>query len=68
MKIFKNFWKEKKREMTVEAFDTIVEDKLENHKQELAIAAGVAAGLVILGCLHMRHSSKQPQTIIYIVK
>ena len=27
MKIFKNFVKEKKREMTVEAFDTIVDNK-----------------------------------------
>jgi hypothetical protein len=68
MKVFKNFWKEKKREMTVEAFDTIVENKLENNKREIAIAAGVAAGLVILGCLYMRHSSKQSQTVIYIIK
>ena len=68
MKVFKNFWKEKKREMTVEAFDTIVENKLENNKREIAISAGVAAGLVILGCLYMRHSSKQPQTVIYIIK
>lgn len=68
MKFFKDFFNSKKREMTIEAFDTIVEDKLENHKQEIAIAAGVAAGLVVLGCLYMRHSSKQPQTVIYIIK
>ena len=68
MKTIKEFFANKKREMTVEAFDTIVENKLENNKREIAIAAGVAVGLVILGCLHMRHSSKQPQTVIYIIK
>lgn len=67
-KIFKNFLKEKKREMTVEAFDTIVENKIETYKTEIAIAAGVAVGLVVLGCLHMRHSSRQPQTVVYVIK
>ncbi len=66
--IFKNFIKEKKREITVEAFDTIVEEKIENNKKEIAIAAGVAVGLVVLGCLHMRHSSRQAQTVIYVIK
>ncbi len=74
MKIFKNFLKEKKREMTVEAFDTIVDDKKEkviefvkDNKMELAVGAGVMAGLVVLGCLKMRHSSNNSETVVIII-
>ena len=74
MKIFKNFLKEKKREMTVDAFDTIVDNKKEkvvefikNNKMELAVGAGVMAGLIVLGCLKMRHSSNNPETVVIIV-
>lgn len=74
MKIFKNFVKEKKREMTVEAFDTIVDNKkekvvefIQNNKMEIAVGAGVMAGLLILGCVKMRHSSNNPETVVVIV-
>lgn len=74
MKIFKNFLKEKKREMTVEAFDTIVDNKKEkvlefikDNKIELAVGAGVMAGLVVLGCLKMRHSSNNSETVVIII-
>ena len=53
MKIFKNFLKEKKREMTVDAFDTIVDNKKEkvvefikDNKMELAVGAALMAGLL----------------------
>lgn len=74
MKIFKNFLKEKKREMTVEAFDTIMDNKKEkvfefvkDNKIELAVGAGVMAGLVVLGCLKMRHSSNNSETVVIII-
>lgn len=74
MKIFKNFLKEKKREMTVEVFDTIVDNKKEkvlefikDNKIELAVGAGVMAGLVVLGCLKMRHSSNNSETVVIII-
>lgn len=74
MKIFKNFVKEKKREMTVEAFDTIVDNKkeklvefIQDNKMEIAVGAGVMAGLLILGCLKMRHSSNNPETVVVII-
>lgn len=74
MKIFKNFVKEKKREMTVEAFDTIVDNKKEkvlefikDNKIELAVGAGVMAGLIVLGCLKMRHSSNNSETVVIII-
>ena len=74
MKIFKNFLKEKKREMTVEAFDTIVDNKKEkvlefikDNKIELAVGAGVMAGLIVLGCLKMRHSSNNSETVVIII-
>lgn len=74
MKIFKNFVKEKKREMTVEAFDTIIDNKKEkvfefvkDNKIELAVGAGVMAGLIVLGCLKMRHSSNNSETVVIII-
>ena len=74
MKIFKNFVKEKKREMTVEAFDTIVDNKkeklvefIQDNKMEIAVGAGVMAGLLILGCVKMRHSSHNPETVVVII-
>lgn len=74
MKIFKNFLKEKKREMTVEAFDTIIDNKKEkvfefikDNKIELAVGAGVMAGLIVLGCLKMRHSSNNSETVVIII-
>lgn len=75
MKVFKDFLNKKKKDLTVEAFDNIMDDKKEKvkdiiieHKTEVAFAAGVAAGLLVLGCLNMRHSSRQPQTVIYVIK
>lgn len=74
MKIFKNFLKEKKREMTVEAFDTIMDNKKEkvfefikDNKIELAVGAGVMAGLIVLGYLKMRHSSNNSETVVIII-
>ena len=74
MKIFKNFLKEKKREMTVDAFDTIVDNKKEkvvefikDNKMELAVGAGVMAGLIVLGCTKMRHSSNNQETVVIII-
>ena len=73
MKIFKNFLKDKKQKMTVDAFDTIVDNKKEkvvefikDNKMELAVGAGVMAGLIILGCLKMRHSSNNPEIVVII--
>ena len=73
MKIFKNFLKEKKQKMTVDAFDTIVDNKKEkvvefikDNKMELAVGAGVMAGLIVLGCLKMRHSSNSPEIVVII--
>lgn len=73
MKIFKNFLKEKKQKMTVDAFDTIVDNKKEkviefvkDNKMEVAVGAGVMAGLIVLGCLKMRHSSNNPEIVIII--
>ena len=74
MKIFKDLLNEKKREMTVDAFDTIVNNKKEkvfefvqDNKMELAVGAGVMAGLLILGCVKMRHSSNNPETVVVII-
>ena len=74
MKIFKDLLNEKKREMTVDAFDTIVNNKKEKvvefiqyNKMELAVGAGVMAGLLILGCVKMRHSSNNPETVVFII-
>ena len=74
MKIFKNFLKEKKQKMTVDAFDTIVDNKKEkvlefvkDNKMELAVGAGVMAGLLILGCMKMRHSSNNSETFVIII-
>ena len=74
MKIFKNFLKEKKREMTVDAFDTIVDNKKEkvvefvkDNKMELVVGAGVMAGLIVLGCIKMRHSSNNPETVVIVI-
>lgn len=74
MKIFKKFLDNKKREMTVEAFDTIVETKKEeistvirDNKREIAIGVGLMAGLLVLGCLKMRHSSNNPETIVIVI-
>ena len=73
MKIFKNFLKEKKEKMTVDAFDTIMDNKKEkvvdfikNNKMEIAVGAGVMAGLIVLGCLKMRHSSNNPEIVVII--
>lgn len=71
MKRFKDFFNRKKKDLTVEAFDNIMNDKKEKvkdilveHKTEVAFAAGVAAGLLVLGCASkMRHSSSSPQMI-----
>lgn len=74
MKIIRDFLDKKKREMTLEAFDVIVDDKKEelgaivrNNKREVAIMAGVAVGLVVLGCLKMRHSSNNPETVVVVI-
>lgn len=74
MKIFKKFLDNKKREMTVEAFDTIVETKKEeigtvirDNKREIVIGVGLMAGLLVLGCLKMRHSSNNPETVVIII-
>lgn len=60
--------------MTVEAFDTIMDNKKEkvlefikDNKIELAVGAGVMAGLVVLGCLKMRHSSNNSETVVIII-
>ena len=74
MKMFKDLLNEKKREMTVDAFDTIVNNKkekvvefIQDNKMELAVGAGVLAGLLILGCVKMRHSSNNPETVEFII-
>lgn len=74
MKIIKNFLNNKKREMTVEAFDTIVETKKEelgtvirDNKREITIGVGLMAGLLVLGCLKMRHSSNNPETVVIVI-
>ena len=74
MKIFKDLLNEKKREITVDAFDTIVDNKKEkvlefvqDNKMELAVGAGILAGLLILGCVKMRHSSNNPETVVFII-
>lgn len=73
MKIFKNFLKDKKQKITVNAFDTIVDNKKEkvvefikDNKMEVAVGAGVMAGLIVLGCLKMRHSSNNPEIVVII--
>ena len=74
MKIFKDLLNEKKREMTVDAFDTIVNNKkekvvgfIQDNKMELAVGAGVLAGLLILGCVKMRHSSNNSEIVVVII-
>lgn len=74
MKIFKNFLKEKKEKMTINAFDTIVDNKKEkvmefikDNKMEVAVGAGVMASLLILGCIKMRHSSNNSETVVIII-
>ena len=74
MKIFKNFLKEKKEKMTVDAFDTIIDNKKEkvvefisDNKMELAVGAGVMASLLILGYMKMRHSSNNSETVMIII-
>lgn len=74
MKIFKDLLNEKKREMTVDAFDTIVNNKkekvvgfIQDNKMELAVGAGVMAGLLILGCIKMRHSSNNSETFVIVI-
>ena len=74
MQSIKDFLEEKKRKMTIKAFDTIVEEKREelgdmirNNKREVAIGAGVMAGLIVLGYLKMRHSSDNPETVVVII-
>ena len=74
MKIFKNFLKEKKEKMTVDAFDTIIDNKKEkvvdfikDNKMELAVGAGVMASLLILCCMKMRHSSNNSETVVIII-
>ena len=74
MKIFKDLLNEKKREITVDAFDTIVNNKkekvvgfIQDNKMELAVGAGVLAGLLILGCVKMRHSSNNSETFVIVI-
>ena len=74
MKIFKDLLNEKKREMTVDAFDTIVNNKkekvvgfIQDNKMELAVGAGVMAGLLILGYIKMRHSSNNSETFVIVI-
>lgn len=74
MQLIKDFLEEKKRKMTIKAFDTIIEEKkeklggmIQNNKREVAIGAGVMAGLIVLGYLKMRHSSDNPETIVVII-
>ena len=73
MKIFKNFLKEKKEKIKVDAFDRIIDSKKEkvvefisDNKMELAVGAGVMASLLILGCMKMRHSSNNSETVVII--
>ena len=73
MKIFKNCIKEKKEKMTVDAFDTIIDNKKEkvvdfikDNKMEV-VGAGVMASLLILGCMKMRHSSNNSETVVIII-
>ena len=73
MKIFKNFLKDKKEKMTVDAFDTIIDNKKEkvvdfikDNKMEV-VGAGVMASLLILGCMKMRHSSNNSETVVIII-
>ena len=58
MQSIKDFLEEKKRKMTIKAFDTIIEEKkeklggmIQNNKREVAIGASVMAGLIVLGLL-----------------
>lgn len=74
MQSIKDFLEEKKRKMTIKAFDTIIEEKkeklggmIQNNKREVAIGAGVMAGLIVLGYLKMRHSSDNPETVVIII-
>ena len=74
MQSIKDFLEEKKRKMTIKAFDTIIEEKkeklggmIQNNKREVAIGASVMAGPIVLGYLKMRHSSDNPETIVVII-
>ena len=60
--------------MTVDAFDTIIDNKKEkvvdfikDNKMELAVGAGVMASLLVLGCMKMRHSSNNSETVVIII-
>lgn len=69
----KQFYENKKREMTLEAFDTVVEDKKEEvrnilkERKELLIGAGVIAGLCIFGLINRKPPAKAPNTVIIII-
>lgn len=73
MKKIKQWYELKKREMTLEAFDTIVEDKKEEvrntvkEQKELLIGVGVVACLCIFGLINRKSSAKTPNTIIVII-
>ena len=74
MQLIKDFLEEKKRKMTIKAFDTIIEEKkeklggmIQNNKREVAIGASVMAGLIVLGYLKMRNSSDNPETVVIII-
>ena len=40
---------------------------IKDNKMELAVGAGVMAGLLILGCMKMRHSSNNQETVVIII-
>lgn len=73
MKIFKDFIRDKKRDITVEAFDTIVDNKKEKLKdiclenKEIILGAGITAGLLVFGLMKMSHSSRKPETIVIVI-
>lgn len=73
MKKIKQWCELKKREMTLEAFDTIVEDKKEEvrntvrERKELLIGVGLVAGLCIFGLINRKPPAKAPNTVIVII-
>ena len=40
---------------------------VDDNKMELAVGAGVMASLLILGCMKMRHSSNNSETVVIII-
>ena len=44
-----------------------IEIVIKDNKKELAVGAGVMAGLIVLGCLKMRHSSNNSETVVIII-